>query len=167
MRELDITANPACRFIVFVGVTSLTFYQLSEWLRCQSQPLSSLVMSQLCGLISPGKYYFSYLLFQGSTFVGVTIMNILNVARRRTLRPKHILQKIGKDPRSKCHIDVFLLSNPDSEFLFLSSQQTIDGFTVIKKKPPPPVTKAGMTEYILELIVDGDLVSNSFITGCL
>ena len=50
----------------------------------------------------------------------------------------------------------------------LSSQQTIDGFTVIKKKPPPPVTKAGMMEYIFELIVDGDLVSVFlFISGCL
>ena len=40
-----------------------------------------------------------------------------------------------------------------------SSQQTIEGFTVVKKKPPLPVTKVGMKEYILELIVDGDLVS--------
>lgn len=63
MRELVITANHACRFIfVFVGLTGLTSYQLSEWLRCQGQPLSSLVMSQLCGLISPGKSYCSFLL---------------------------------------------------------------------------------------------------------
>ena len=34
----------------------------------------------------------------------------------------------------------------------------MDGFVVAVKKPPPPVTKAGIKEYLLELIVDGDLV---------
>ena len=95
-------------------------------------------------------------------------MNILKAARQRMLMPRHILRKIGKEPRSKCCINVFLCRQLESLTQhLLSSQQTIDSFTVIKKKPPPPVTKAGMTEYILELIVDGDLVSNSFILGCL
>jgi hypothetical protein len=34
----------------------------------------------------------------------------------------------------------------------------LDGFVVAIKKPPPPVTKAGIKEFLLELIVDADLV---------
>jgi hypothetical protein len=36
----------------------------------------------------------------------------------------------------------------------------MDGFVVAVKKPPPipSVTKAGLKEYLLEYIVDGDLV---------
>jgi hypothetical protein len=34
----------------------------------------------------------------------------------------------------------------------------LDGFVVAVKKLPPPVTKAGIKEFLLELIVDADLV---------
>jgi hypothetical protein len=37
-------------------------------------------------------------------------------------------------------------------------QQTINAFTVVKPRPPPPVTKVGLKEYLLELVVDADLV---------
>ena len=40
----------------------------------------------------------------------------------------------------------------------LTKTQTLDGFVVAIKKAPPPVTKAGIKEYLLELIVDADLV---------
>ena len=33
---------------------------------------------------------------------------------------------------------------------------------IVKTKPAPAVTKAGLKEYILELIVDGDLVRQTF-----
>lgn len=36
-------------------------------------------------------------------------------------------------------------------------QTLLDSFTVVKQKPPLPVTKAGLTEYLLELIVDANL----------
>ena len=34
----------------------------------------------------------------------------------------------------------------------------LDSFTVAIKKPPPPVMKASLKEYLLEFIVDADLV---------
>jgi hypothetical protein len=40
----------------------------------------------------------------------------------------------------------------------LKKTQTLDGFVVAVKRAPPPVTKAGIKEYLLELIVDADLV---------
>ena len=36
--------------------------------------------------------------------------------------------------------------------------QTLDSFVVAIKKPPPPIKKAGIKEFLLELIVDADLV---------
>jgi len=41
-------------------------------------------------------------------------------------------------------------------------------FVVAVKKPTPipPVTKAGLKEYLLEYIVDGDLVWYSFLCRC-
>ena len=42
-------------------------------------------------------------------------------------------------------------------------QANLDGFTVTVKKPLP-VTKASLKEFCLELIVDADLVSPSFIS---
>jgi hypothetical protein len=40
----------------------------------------------------------------------------------------------------------------------------MNGFVVTVKKPTPipPVTKAGLKEYLLEYIVDGDLVRYTF-----
>jgi len=40
----------------------------------------------------------------------------------------------------------------------------MNGFVVAVKKPTPipPVTKDGLREYLLEYIVDGDLVKYSF-----
>ena len=35
----------------------------------------------------------------------------------------------------------------------------MNNFIVEKVKPPPPITKAGLKEYVLELVIDGDLVS--------
>ena len=40
----------------------------------------------------------------------------------------------------------------------VTKTQTLDGFVVVVKKAPLPVTKAGIKEYLLELIVDADLV---------
>ena len=44
----------------------------------------------------------------------------------------------------------------------------MDGFIVAVKKPVPilPVTKAGLKEYLLEYIVDSDLVCVNVSLGC-
>jgi hypothetical protein len=128
--------------------------------------LSLLVMALLYGLISPGMFYYTFSPSLGLNICRNHYNEYLECCNAKNVEAKARPPKDWKEPK-KYRINVFLCRQSLTQFFFLSSQQTIDGFTVIKKKPPPPVTKAGMTEYILELIVDGDLVSNSFIPGSL
>ena len=55
---------------------------------------------------------------------------------------------------------VFMLSLlPWCLVLFFRMQAKIDSFTTTMKKSPP-ITKASLKEFLLELVVDADLVSN-------
>jgi hypothetical protein len=53
---------------------------------------------------------------------------------------------------------LFFLPKISIDIFKRGQTQTLDGSVVAVKNPLPPVTKAGIKEYLLELIVDGDLV---------
>lgn len=86
--------------------------------------------------------------------------NILLAATKKVLSQKQTLQRIGKFQWGmlsffSSHISLIWLR------CCQSSQILIDTFTVIQKKPQPTLlaTKDGLKEYMLELVVDGNLVS--------
>lgn len=87
----------------------------------------------------------------------VTTRNILSFVSQRAYRRRPILRKAGGEPTSRSPVCVGFILVQRTE-LPTPRNQTINSFVVAKKPPPLPVTKAGMKEFILELIVDGDLV---------
>ncbi|KIL54969.1 hypothetical protein M378DRAFT_18373, partial [Amanita muscaria Koide BX008] len=48
-------------------------------------------------------------------------------------------------------------AHPPSGWEQDKDQKTLDVFTVKKPRPAPPVTKAGLKEFLLELVIDGNL----------